>query len=150
MSSASLKIRGLYKADFDHLVSVLDRWWGGPAGQHAHPLFFYEFGEHALVAEMDGEIVGFLLGFLTCNEPRLGYIHLVGIHPDHRRRGVGKALYERFTAHCVEHGAKRIKTITAVGAEGQLEFHAALGFTATEVEDYAGPSRARIVFTRDL
>jgi GNAT superfamily N-acetyltransferase len=150
MASAPLHIRGLGKADFDHLVTVLDRWWGGPAGQHAHPMFFYEFGEHALVAEHEGEIVGFLLGFLTQGDDPLAYIHLVGIHPDFRRRGVGKALYERFTAHCIERGAKRIKTIAAVGSEGQRAFHEALGFTVTHDENYAGPSRARLVFTRTL
>lgn len=150
MASASLHIRGLKKADYDHLVSVLDRWWGGPAGQHAHPMFHYEFGEHALVAEHEGEIVGFLLGFMTHGDAPLGYIHLVGIHPDFRRRGVGKALYERFTNRCIDRGARRIKTIAAVGAEGQIEFHEALGFTAEQVDGYAGPGRARVVFTRDL
>src|SRR5690606_38804055 len=98
----------------------------------------------------EGEIVGFLLGFMTPGEEPLGYIHLVGIHPDFRRRGVGKALYERFTARCVDRGAKRIKTIAAVGAEGQRRFHEALGFTARQDENYAGPGRARVVFTRDL
>jgi GNAT superfamily N-acetyltransferase len=148
--ASALHIRGLEKADFDHLVSVLDRWWGGPAGQHAHPLFFYELGAHALVAEYEGEIVGFLLGFLTPGDDPVGYIHLVGIHPDHRRRGVGKALYERFTAACIELGAKRIKTIAAAGSEGQRAFHEALGFTVTLDENYAGPGRARLVFTRSL
>ncbi|MEZ4251804.1 MAG: hypothetical protein R3B99_26640 [Polyangiales bacterium] len=35
-----LQIRGIEKADFDYLVSVLDQWWGGPAGQRAHFVFF--------------------------------------------------------------------------------------------------------------
>lgn len=149
-TDGGLHIRGLEKADFDYLVSVLDRWWGGPASQHAHPLFYYEFGEHARVAEHDGEIVGFLLGFITGGKEPVGYIHLVGIHPDHRRRGVGKVLYESFMAHCAKNGVQRLKTIAATGAEGQRDFHESLGFTAEVVEDYAGPGRARVVFTRAL
>ena len=44
-------IRGITKSDFDYIVSVLDRWWGGPSSERAHPVFFYELGEQALIAE---------------------------------------------------------------------------------------------------
>jgi GNAT superfamily N-acetyltransferase len=145
-----MNIRGLQKADYDHLVSVLDRWWGGPAGQHEHPMFAYEFGEHGLVMERDGDVVGFLLGFVTATDPVVAYVHLVGIHPDHRRRGVGKMLYERFAESCSKKGATRIKAIAAVGDESSMRFHTALGFTPKEVPDYAGPGRARVVFVKPL
>jgi ribosomal protein S18 acetylase RimI-like enzyme len=143
-------IRGIRKADFDYLVSVLDRWWGGPAGERAHPVFFYELGEQALIAEENGEVLGFLLGFLVPTEPPIGYVHLVGIHPDHRRRGVGKDLYEHFSKRARDAGAVRVKAITTVGNDGSVRFHEALGFTAAEEPDYAGPGRSRVVFTKDL
>ncbi len=145
-----IEIRGITQSDYEYLVSVLDRWWGGPSGQHAHPMFFHEFGDHALVAESDGEIVGFLLGFMTERPVSTGYVHLVGIHPEHRRKGVGKALYARFTERCREAGAERLKTVGAAGHDGPREFHAALGFTVTDEPDYAGRGRARIVYTKDL
>jgi ribosomal protein S18 acetylase RimI-like enzyme len=145
-----LRIRGFTKADFDHVVTVLDRWWGGPAGERAHPVFFYELGEHALVAEEDGELVGFLLGFLAPTSPPTGYVHLVGIHPDRRRQGVGHALYRVFTERCLGHGAVELKAITAVGNEGSIDFHRALGFRVSEERDYAGPGRARVVFRKSL
>lgn len=145
-----MQIRGITKTDFDYIVSVLDRWWGGPSSERAHPIFFYELGTHGLVAEDDGEVVGFLLGFLAPGEPPSGYVHLVGIHPDHRRRGVGKLLYERFAESCRESGARGIKAIATVGNEGSVEFHEALGFHTTEEPDYAGRGRARLVFMMDL
>ena len=150
MADDELKIRGMTKADFDHLTSVMDRWWGGPGGQRADPHFFYEFGAHALVADRDGEMAGFLLGFVAPLDPPVGYIHLVGIHPDHRRRGVGQVLYEQFGARCRTAGAERLKAISPVGDEGAMKFHVALGFTAEKTPDYAGPGRARIVYVRDL
>jgi GNAT superfamily N-acetyltransferase len=143
-------IRGITKSDFDYIVAVLDRWWGGPAGERAHPYFFYELGEKALIAEQDGEVVGFLLGFHAPTSPPTAYVHLVGIHPDHRRKGVGKVLYEHFTREARAAGARRIKAITTVGNEGSLRFHEALGFAVHEDPDYAGPGRSRIVFTKDL
>lgn len=143
-------IRGITKADFDYIVRVLDRWWGGPSGERAHPVFFYELGEKALIAEEDGEVVGFLLGFLAPTSPPTAYVHLVGINPDHRRKGVGKELYAQFIERAKRADARRIKAITTVGNEGSVRFHEALGFTADEDADYAGPGRSRVVFTKDL
>jgi GNAT superfamily N-acetyltransferase len=152
MISAALPmpIRGLTKDDFDYIISVLDQWWGGPGGRRVDPMFFYEFGEHALVAEQDGQVIGFLLGVLVPGPAATGFIHLVGIHPDHRRRGVGKALYEQFTKRCRAAGMKRIKSTSVVGHEGSLRFHEAMGFVSEEVSDYAGPGRSRLVFTKAL
>ena len=145
-----MEIRGITKDDFDYIVSVLDRWWGGPSGERAHPVYFYELGNNALIAEDDGQVVGFLLGFLAPRTPPVGYVHLVGIHPDHRRRGVGKDLYQVFTERCQEAGARSLKAITLVGNEGSIRFHEALGFDVEEVPDYAGPGRSRVVFTKPL
>lgn len=150
-----LIIRPMTKADYGFLASVLDRWWGGPSGQRAEPLFYYELGSGALVAERQDAVVGFLFGFFTPDADqapsgRSGYIHLVGIHPDQRRRGVGQRLYERFSELCRARGVTRLKAIAAVGDEGAVRFHVALGFDAEEVADYAGPGRSRKVFTRAL
>ncbi len=143
-------IRGITKADYDYVVSILDQWWGGLASERAHPVFFYEFGKHALIAELDGSIAGFLLGVLAPVEPITGYIHLVGIAPERRRRGVARALYEHFTKHCLAEGAQRIKAISALGNEGSVRFHKALGFKVNEKEDYAGQGFGRLVYCREL
>lgn len=148
-----LIIRPMTKADYGFLASVLDRWWGGPSGQRAEPLFYYELGSGALVAEREDAVVGFLFGFVTPDEPskeKTGYVHLVGIHPDQRRKGVGQRLYDSFSELCRARGVTRLKAIAAVGDEGAVRFHVALGFDAEEVAGYAGPGRSRMVFTRAL
>lgn len=145
-----MQIRGLTKADYDYIISVLDQWWGGPAGRRADPMFFYEFGEHALVAEQNGQVIGFLFGVMVPAPSATGYVHLVGIHPDHRRRGVGKRLYEQFTERCRAAGMKQIKSLASSGHEGPVRFHESMGFTSTEVPDYAGPGRSRVVFVKEL
>ena len=155
-----MKVRRIAKADFDRIVEVIDHWWGGPIGTFAHPIFFYELGDHALVAEQGAEMIGFLLGFVApSSEPpgatpadvvRTGYVHLVGIHPEHRRRGVGRLLYDRFTEDCRLAHCVRMKALTTHGNEGSIRFHVALGWNAQEVDDYAGPGRRRIVFTKPL
>jgi GNAT superfamily N-acetyltransferase len=146
-----MQTRPLRKHDYDLIVQVTDRWWGGPTSALAHPMFFYELGELARVIESDGVMVGFLLGFVApLPEGPVGYVHLVGIHPDWRRRGVGRQLYAAFEQECRARGVRRLKAITTLGNEGSHRFHQALGWDTQEVEDYAGPGRARVVFTRDL
>lgn len=145
-----METRRITKADFDEIVEVIDRWWGGPISTFAHPMFFHEFGEHALVVEDGGRMTGFLLGFIA-NEPMpTGYVHLVGIHPEYRRRGVARALYEAFIERCTERGCERMKAITTHANEGSIRFHIALGWNAEEIDDYAGPARRRMVFTKPL
>lgn len=146
-----MRTRPLTKPDYDRVVEVIDQWWGGPIGTFAHPIFFYELGERALVVEdAAGDMIGFLLGFVDFEPVRTGYVHLVGIHPDHRRRGVGRVLYRDFVAACRDAQCVRMKAITTLGNDISIRFHLALGWAATEVEDYAGVGRKRIVFTLDL
>jgi ribosomal protein S18 acetylase RimI-like enzyme len=145
-----MRTRGITKEDFDHIVTVMDQWWGGPSGIKPEPIFFYEFGAHALITEENGTIVGFLLGFITDRSPRVGYIHLVGIHPQYRRRGVARALYEEFARRAESEGARQIKAITTLGNQGSVDFHRALGFRVEELPDYAGPGRGRCVFSREI
>jgi ribosomal protein S18 acetylase RimI-like enzyme len=152
-----MNVRRIEKSDFDRIVEVIDHWWGGPISTFAHPIFFYELGERALVVESGPEMIGFLLGFQTpagragtVDDARTGYVHLVGIHPDHRRRGVGRLLYDRFTQDCREARCRQMKAITAPGNEGSIRFHVALGWGTHEIDDYAGPGRRRIVFTKEL
>jgi GNAT superfamily N-acetyltransferase len=159
--SLTMDVRRITKGDFDRIVEVIDHWWGGPISTFAHPIFFYELGGAALVVEEGSLMIGFLLGFLATGtgsarvgaaeaDARIGYVHLVGIHPDYRRRGVGRLLYDRFTENCRAAGCVGMKAITAPGNEGSIRFHVALGWDVQEVEDYAGPGRRRVVFSKRL
>src|SRR6187551_735043 len=142
--------RPLGKQDYDHIVQIIDRWWGGPTTALAHPIFFYELGSMARVVEHDGILVGFLLGFVAPGPPKTGYVHLVGIHPDYRRRGVGKVLYQTFEEDSRAAGCTRLKAITTTGNEGSIAFHRATGWSVSNIEDYAGPARPRVVFHKNL
>jgi len=144
-----MQTRALTKQDYDEVVRVIDEWWGGPSTALAHPIFFYELGRLARVVESDGQLVGFLLGFIS-PDTREGYVHLVGIDPDYRRRGVGRLLYTAFEKDCAAEGVKLLKAISPQGNEGSLRFHEAQGWQMEKVADYAGAGRVRVVFTRKL
>lgn len=142
--------RPMREGDFHEIVRVIDRWWGGPTTALAHPIFYYELGSAARVVEHEGKMIGFLLGFVTCGEEPVGYVHLIGIHPNQRRQGVGRRMYESFEDMCRSSGCRGLKAITTLGNEGSVRFHEALGWESRLVRDYAGPGRDRIVFTKAL
>lgn len=145
-----MQTREITKEYFDEIVEVIDRWWGGPIGTFAHPIFFYELGDNALIVEENGKMIGFLLGFIAHQPVRTGYVHLVGIHPDSRRRGVGRVLYAEFTERCRKAECERMKAITTLGNEGSIRFHEAVGWETETIDDYAGRDRKRLVFTKVL
>src|SRR4051812_47434394 len=115
--------RPMTKADYDHIVTVIDDWSGGLSRNLAHPIFFHDLGGMNRVVDRGGELTAFLFGFLTPAAPPVGYVHLVGVPPDHRRSGTGRVLYEEFEAASRDHGCHAIKAITTLGNEGSLLFH---------------------------
>ncbi len=141
-------LRELEKQDYDQIVQIIDRWSGGPTSSLVHPFLFYELGRLARVVERESQLVGFLFGFLSQTAEPVGYVHLGGVHPDYRRRGIGRLLYSTFEENCRASGAQALKAMTARGIESATAFHKALGFGAELIEGYAGPGRPRVVFSK--
>jgi GNAT superfamily N-acetyltransferase len=131
---------------------VLDdhgRYWGDRdlRALHLHALV-QEFPLTSLVAVAEDGIRGYAFGFVTPD--RLAYVHLIATRDDARGTGVGRRLYGAFVEAARNQDAVRLKAITSVGNAGSIAFHRALGFDARVVEDYNGPGRTRVVFTRDM
>jgi len=136
--------------DLQAIVASLGEFWGerDTSGLH-HALFVHELGETALVFHDDhGHPIAYLLGFVT--PARVGYVHVVGVHEDHRRGGLARALYDEFESLARAHGATALKAITRPGNHGSVAFHSALGFAATEHAGYAASGEPRTVFWREL
>jgi hypothetical protein len=60
-----MQTRPMEKRDYEFIVQVVDRWWGGPTGVLTHPMFFYELGDLARVVDDNGMMIGFLFGFIA-------------------------------------------------------------------------------------
>jgi GNAT superfamily N-acetyltransferase len=136
-------------ADYAAILAALPRFWGERDVRPLHhPMFVHEFGDTALVVRDGGEVVAYLLGFVA--PAGVGYVHLVGVRDSHRRRGLGRRLYDEFGRRAREHGAVALKAITTPGNRASIAFHSALGMSAETVADYAGPGEPRVVFRADL
>jgi GNAT superfamily N-acetyltransferase len=123
-------------------------------------VFFSHFAPTGFVLETDAELVGFLLGFLSQTHPHEAYVHFVGVHPDYRRLGLGRRLYERFFVAAQMHGRRFVRSITAPSSQPSIAFHRGMGFEPVHGDivvdgvpiwfDYAGAGGHRVVFRRSL
>ena len=142
----------IVSADVDDLHQVLEdhaRYWGERDLRALHqPVLVREFGATCLVARAEEVAADAVLGFVTPDHT--GYVHLIATRDDSRGTGVGRRLHTHFAELARGQGAVRLKAITSVTNEGSIAFHRTLGFDARVVEDYDGPGRPMVVFTRSL
>jgi ribosomal protein S18 acetylase RimI-like enzyme len=157
----TITLRQVGPADYAPIIGVVNDWWGGRAMSDMLPkLFFVHFQETSFIAEQDGVQVGFLIGFLSQSYPDEAYIHFVGVHPDYRKAGVGRMLYERFFEAAREQGRTLVRCVTAPVNKTSIAFHLRMGFEAepqaTELDGipfhagYDGPGGDRVVFVKRL
>ena len=150
-----MQIERCTKADFDRIVSDhADFWDSDLTRQLHHPMLIFEFGDTAYVIR-DGETVAaYLFGFYAQTGP-VAYVHLVGVRPAYRRRGLARRLYEHFITQARRHGCTRLKATAAPTNEPSIRFHTALGMEMTGtpnadgvpvVKDYLRPGVDRVVF----
>lgn len=63
-------IRHVEPGDHHPIISVVDAWWGGgPMADLLPKLFFVHFRSTSFTAVVDGQIVGFLIGFVSQTYP---------------------------------------------------------------------------------
>jgi ribosomal protein S18 acetylase RimI-like enzyme len=149
--TSDITLRPATPADYDRIAAVLDSWWGRPV-RHALPrLFLDHFHATSTIAEADGDLAGFLIGLLSPSLPDAAYIHFVGVHPDHRRDGLARLLYQRFFDLATADGRTVVRAVTAPANERSIAFHAALGFTVSApLPGYDGPGDVKVRFERAL
>lgn len=156
-----MPLRHLQESDYDRIIAVLDLWWGGRQMALMLPrLFFSHFHDTGFVWEEAGEPLAFLCGFISQASPEQAYVHFIGVHPDHRRRGLAGQLYEAFFATVRRRGCREVHCVTSTVNTASVAFHRRIGFqvkpggcTAGKISyfpDYDGPGEDRVVFVKNI
>lgn len=148
-----MEIRHAEPADYGRVIGRINAWWGGRDMAPMLPrLFFVHFeGTSYVVDGDDAQLAGFLIGFLSQADPEEAYIHFVGVAPERRGEGLGRALYERFFADAKANGRTRVRCVTSPVNTSSVAFHEALGFAVERVaHDYDGPGEDRVLFVKQL
>src|SRR5215475_10773741 len=150
---AHAHIRHAKPSDYGRVIGRINVWWGGRDMAPMLPkLFFIHFEGTSFVAEdAEGELVGFVCGFLSQTADDEAYIHFVGIDPDARGDGLGRTLYERFFEEVRSQGRTVVRCVTSPVNTGSVAFHEAMGFEVDRVvPHYDGPGEDRVVLVRRL
>lgn len=156
-----VRIRHAEPEDYQSVINVVDEWWGGRQMYLMLPrLFFTHFRPTSFVAESNGRMVTFLIGFLSQTFPEEAYIRFVGVHPDCRKDGLGRSLYERFFEAASQHNCRVVRCVTSPVNKSSIAFHLRMGFTPKHSDKlidgipvcagYDGAGEDRVVFSKVL
>jgi ribosomal protein S18 acetylase RimI-like enzyme len=148
----AVRIRHARPSDYGRIIGRVNVWWGGRNMAPVLPqLFFLHFDGTSFVAEDEDSLAGFLCGFLSQTKADEAYIHFVGVSPERRGEGIGRALYERFFDEAQAQGRSTVRCVTSPANQESIAFHDALGFEVERVaKDYDGPGEDRVLLRKRL
>lgn len=156
-----MKMRNVQPSDYLPIISGLNDWWGGRKVSAMLPrLFFEHFRETSFIVEQDDQRIGFLIGFFSPSLSDEAYIHFVGVHPDFRKQGIGRMLYERFFTLMRQNGRRVVRCVTSPINKGSIAYHTSMGFQIepqdTQMDgvaykaDYDGIGEHRVQFVKRI
>ena len=140
--ATAFDLRRATEADHAVLVASVDDWFGGRHVRHLLPrAWFRHFGSTSFIASAGarGAPVGFVVGFLSPDRSDEAVIHLLAVHPNHRRRGAGRTLVEAFTREAASSGRSIATAVVWPDDPVAAAFLMALGFRADD-----GPGTRRL------
>ena len=151
-----VKIRVLDENDLDAVVGIDKRVLGTERRAFWKRKIAYAgiYPRPALVAEIEGKVVGFILGYVSGWEfgvpDTTGWIDTLGVDPAYQRRGIGKALFNELIENFKRSGREEtieteetekrkvegvnvVYTLTSWTDWDLLQFYHAMGFQKGEM-----------------
>ncbi|QOR68137.1 GNAT family N-acetyltransferase [Cytobacillus suaedae] len=156
-----MEIRFVKSSDYYSISPLINDWWGGRQMADMLPkLFFDHFSKTSFIAEIDGKIVGFIVGFLSQTYTNESYIHFVGVHPEYRKHQIGRKLYHEFFQVVKANNRSVVRAVTSPVNQASIAYHQKMGFDIEESNhkieglsvflDYDGPAQNRVPFVKKL
>ena len=137
----AVRVRPLDELDIGAIVSIDERitgiyrpeFWEQRVGYYLR-----RDPEASRIAEVDGKVVGFMLGDVRAGEFGLeepsGWIERFGIDPQHRGRDLGKQLFAAILDHFKREGVSAVRTLVDDQNASASGFLKALGFAASPLQ----------------
>ncbi|OEC87124.1 acetyltransferase [Methanobacterium sp. A39] len=155
-----MKIRSTLEEDFVEIADLAENCSPMETERNSiYHIFTKFFRSTSFVAELpSGELGGFILGFISQENPEEAYIHLLCVDPKMRGKHVGRKLVERFADEAVLKECKKIYLITKPVNWNSISFYKKLGFLEDKsretinilgtnaVKNYNGMGQHMVVF----
>jgi len=132
----NMNIRELKLDDLDAIVEIDYKVLGTRRPPYWHQKI--EEMEHeqlpkSQVAELDGKVVGFIMGAVSGWEfgmpNTIGWIDTIGVNPDYQKKGIATLLFKAITDEFEKEGVENIYTLVEWEDWDLMCFFKAMGFT---------------------
>jgi predicted N-acetyltransferase YhbS len=135
-SLENVEIRTLKKEDLDAIVKIDEKVLGESRKDYWErrlELMNDKSSQISLVAEAEGEVVGFILGDVSGGEfgvpETIGWMDTIGVDPAYQKKGVATALAHELIENLKAIGVRTIYTLVSWNDWDLLQFFHAMGFT---------------------
>jgi diaminobutyrate acetyltransferase len=159
-----LNIRNTLEEDFVEIAELAENCSPMEIERNSiYHIFTKFFKSTSFVAEFpSGEIAGFILGFISQENPEESYIHMLCTDPKIRGKGIGRKLVEKFLNTSALKGCKKVYLIVKPINWNSISFYRKLGFLedksrdtmnimgATAIRNYDGMGEHMVVFYKLL
>lgn len=140
---SEVRIRPLDELDIDDIVAIDEKIGGTyrPEVWEARVGYYLRRDPEApVVAELDGKVIGFMLGEVRSGEFGLeeptGWIEVLGVDPDHRGHSAGRRMAETLLDHFRRRGAVRVRTLVDETMGDLDRFFVGLGFEPASLRPF--------------
>ncbi len=109
--------------------------------------YFTSDPSYCFVAEVEGQIVGFLLATTVEKEgtawKKYGYLSWIGVDEDYQRTNLGQRLYRKLEERLKRDGVRMVIADTDVDNEGAIAFFKAMKFSLTSKHQWLAKTLRR-------
>jgi len=141
-NEVNLLVRPLRESDIPAIIAIDEQTSGRAKPEYWRPKLTHYLLEKGLdpeaesyvlarVAQIEGEVVGFMIGEIRrweFGQPFCGWITALGVDPNHQRLGIGRRLLAEFLDHYREAGLREVRTIVEWSDGDLLKFFHSMGF----------------------
>ena len=135
-SLENVEIRTLKKEDLDAIVRIDEKVLGESRKDYWErklKLMNDKSSQISLIAEVEGEVVGFILGEVSGWEfgvpETIGWMDTIGVDPAYQKKGIATALARELIKNLKAIGVRTIYTLVSWNDWDLLQFFHAMGFT---------------------